>query len=290
MSAFKYYSTKFSLVIVVSFIIGACTSSSGTSQNNTNTEGEGSQSVQELVWELSWSDEFDYEGLPDSAKWDYETGYIRNDERQFYTKKRPENVRVEDDNLVIESRKDNYNDHSYTSASLVTRGKAEWQYAKIEVRAKLPTGRGMWPAIWMLGTNIDKVGWPACGEIDIMENVGYDPDVVHANIHTEAYNHVKGTNKGNSMPVEAPYEQYHTYTVEWLPQKISFDIDGEQYFTFQKEADDPGVWPFDQKFYLIINAAIGGSWGGAEGVDDSIFPQKYYVDYVRVYNPEWKSE
>ncbi len=141
----------------------------------------------------------------------------------------------------------------------------------------------------MLGTNIDDVGWPACGEIDIMENVGFDPDVVHATIHTEAYNHTKGTNKGNHLIVDAPYEKFHTYTVEWLPQKISFYIDDEEYFTFHKESSDPAVWPFDQPFYLIINAAIGGAWGGTEGVDDSIFPQKYYVDYVRVYNPTWES-
>lgn len=271
---------------IYTFLIGilfitACSSSPGISQpRQSDLPNQGSPDIQ---WELAWSDEFEYEGLPDPDKWSYEVGYIRNNEKQYYTKERAENARVENGTLVIEARKDNYNDHPYTSASLHTKGKAEWTYGKIEVRAKLPTGRGMWPAIWMLGTNIDQVGWPECGELDIMENVGFDPDRVHANIHTEAYNHVKGTNKGNSVEVDAPYEHFHTYSVEWLEDRVSFSIDDSVYFTFQKESNDPDVWPFDQEFYLIINAAIGGGWGGQQGIDDSIFPQKYLVDYVRVY-------
>ncbi|MDZ7691891.1 MAG: glycoside hydrolase family 16 protein [Balneolaceae bacterium] len=183
----------------------------------------------------------------------------------------------------MKPEKNNYKNHPYTSASLVTRNKAEWKYARIEVRAKLPTGRGTWPAIWMLETNIDEVGWPACGEIDIMENVGFDPNIIHANIHTEAYNHTLGTNNGNGMQVHKPYEKFVTYSVEWLPNRITFFIGDEAYFSFSKDSNDPAVWPFDQKFYLIINAAIGGSWGGQQGIDDSIFPQQYLVDYVRVY-------
>jgi beta-glucanase (GH16 family) len=282
----KFLIRKLCFFTGCTLILSAC--NPGTSSSQNNTESKNSTKNKELVWELSWADEFEYEGLPDSTKWSYENGYIRNNESQYYTARRSENARVENGTLIIESRKDDYKSHSYTSASLHTRNKAEWKYAKIEVRAKLPTGRGMWPAIWMLGTNIDDVGWPACGEIDIMENVGYEPDVVHANIHTEAYNHTKGTNKGNHMTVEAPYKKFHTYTVEWLPQKITFYIDDKQYFTFQKESHDPAYWPFDQPFYLIINAAIGGAWGGAEGIDDQIFPQQYYVDYVRVYKPTWE--
>lgn len=185
--------SKFFCIGTCILILSACNPTDSSSQNNADNEPPSTD--QKLVWELSWADEFEYEGLPDSSKWSYENGYIRNNELQYYTKRRSKNARVENGTLIIEFRKDNYSGHSYTSASLHTRNKAEWQYAKIEVRAKLPTGRGMWPAIWMLGTNIDEVGWPACGEIDIMENVGFDPDVVHANIHTEAYNHTKGTNK-----------------------------------------------------------------------------------------------
>ena len=158
-------------------------------------------------WELVWADEFNGKGLPDQSKWDYEVGFIRNREKQYYTKARLENARVENGMLIIESRKEKYEKGDYTSASLHTRYKAKWLYGRIEVRAKLPTGRGMWPAIWMLGANYGKVRWPACGEIDIMENVGFNPDMIHANVHTKAYNHVKRTNKGSKIEAEKPYEQ-----------------------------------------------------------------------------------
>jgi len=237
----------------------------------------------ESSWNLVWADDFDYTGLPDTTKWAYEVGYIRNHELQYYTRARSENARVENGNLILEARKDNWEGHEYTSASLSTWEKAAWQYGRIEVRAKLPTGKGMWPAIWMMGVNRREVGWPDCGEIDIMENVGFDPDVIHANIHTEAYNHVKGTNKGNSITVSAPYDEYHVYTLNWYPDHMDFFVDDQQYFSFENEGTGEAVWPFDQKCYLKINAAIGGDWGGQQGVDDSIFPQKYSIDYVRVY-------
>lgn len=236
-------------------------------------------------WKLFWGDEFNYKGLPDSKKWSYEEGFIRNQEAQYYTKERKENARVEDGVLVIESRKEEYKKGKYTSASLHTKGKAEWRYGRVEVRAKLPTGKGMWPAIWMLGVDIGNVGWPTCGELDIMENVGYDPNTVHANIHTRAYNHVKGTNKGAKITVEKPYEDFHVYAMEWFEDHIDFYLDGKQYFSFKNEKTGNDVWPFDKPHYLILNAAIGGSWGGQKGIDDGIFPQKYLIDYVRVYAP-----
>jgi len=234
-------------------------------------------------WELVWADEFNYEGLADKNKWDYEVGFVRNREKQYYTKARPENARVENGTLIIESRKEKYEKGEYTSASLHTRHKAEWTYGRIEVRAKLPTGNGMWPAIWMLGTNRSKIGWPACGEIDIMENVGFNPDVIQANIHTQAYNHVKGTNKGSKITCEKPSELYHIYAIEWYEDRIDFFLDDKKYFTFQNEGAGNDVWPYDKPHYLILNAAIGGSWGGQKGIDDTIFPQKYYIDYVRVF-------
>ena len=235
-------------------------------------------------WELVWSDEFETDGRPDAGKWSYETGYVRNDEVQFYTDNRPENARVEDGMLVIETRKDNYQDHDVTSASLHTKDKAEWTYGRFEVRAKLPTGKGMWPAIWMLGANYrETAGWPECGEIDIMENVGFEPDVIHANVHTKAYNHAIGTNKGDKITVEAPYDNFYVYSIEWTPEYIEFFVDGKQYFRFENEHKGNAEWPFDKPFYLILNAAYGGSWGGRQGVDDTILPQQYYIDYVRVY-------
>ena len=234
-------------------------------------------------WKLVWSDEFDYTGLPDSKKWDYEVGFIRNREAQYYTKARTKNARVENGVLVIESHKEQYEKGKYTSASLHTRGKAEWCYGRIEVRAQLPTGRGMWPAIWMLGTNIRRVGWPTCGEIDIMENVGYDPDKIHANIHTRAYNHVKGTAKGSKITVPQPHKAFHVYAVEWFEDRMDFFVDDRLYFTYENENTGMATWPFDAPHYLILNLAIGGSWGGQHGLDEKMFPTQYLIDYVRVF-------
>ncbi|MBN2136212.1 MAG: glycoside hydrolase family 16 protein [Sedimentisphaerales bacterium] len=234
-------------------------------------------------WKLVWNDEFDKGTIPDPNKWGYEQGFVRNREKQFYTRGRAENARIENGMLVIESRKEKYENAEYTSASLRTRRKAEWLYGRIEVRVKLPTGKGTWPAIWMLGNNPENPRWPACGEIDIMENVGFDPETIHANIHTEAYNHVKGTNKGAKIKIEKPWADFHIYAIEWYPDHIDFFVDKQKYFTFRNEGTGNAVWPYDKPHYLILNTAIGGSWGGQKGIDDSIFPQKYYIDYVRVY-------
>jgi len=255
-------------------------------------------------WKLVWSDEFDKAGLPDAAKWGYETGFLRNNERQYYTRARRENARVENGMLIIEARKEKYRNPSfdpaakpggprrgrrsreyadYTSASLTTASKAAWTYGRIEVRAKLPSGRGTWPAIWTLGTNIREVGWPACGEIDIMEFVGFEPGVVHANVHTRKYNHVQKTGKGDKVSIADASEAFHVYAVEWDAQKIDFLVDGRQYFSFRNERTGPAVWPYDREQYLILNLAIGGDWGGRKGIDDGIFPQRYEIDYVRVY-------
>ena len=257
--------------------------------------------VQAGEWSLVWSDEFDYTGLPNEAKWDYEQGFIRNAEAQYYTKERKENARVEDGHLIIEARKEDWPNPDYrpgsssrrssrsrekaeyTSASLITRGKASWTYGRIEVRAKLPAGRGVWPAIWMLGTNISQVGWPRCGEIDIMEYVGFDPNTVYANVHMAKYNHTKGTGKGSKIKADKPFESFHTYAVEWTPERMDFFFDENKYFTFENEHGGVDVWPFDQPHYLILNLAIGGSWGGQKGIDESIFPQQFLIDYVRVY-------
>lgn len=237
-----------------------------------------------VEWQLVWQDNFDTDGLPDSKLWNYEVGYIRNREAQYYTKERLENARVENGSLVIEARKDNWNGNEITSASLHTYGKNSMLYGKIEVRAKLPTGKGTWPAIWMLGNSFKEgSGWPACGEIDIMENVGYDPDVIHANIHTKAYNHSIGTGKGDKITIEKPYEDFHVYAVEWFESEMRFFVDDTLYFTYKKEGTSNDVWPFDKPHYLIINLAIGGGWGGQKGIAEDLLPHKYYIDYVKVY-------
>jgi beta-glucanase (GH16 family) len=235
-------------------------------------------------WELVWEDNFDFDGLPDPRIWNYEEGYIRNNEAQYYTKERLENARVENGNLVIEARNDNWNGHKITAASVNTYGNKSILYGRVEVKAKLPTGVGTWPAIWMLGDNHrEGTGWPACGEIDIMENVGYEPDIIHANIHTKAYNHVKGTNKGNKITAEKPYENFNVYALEWFEDHIDFYLNDILYFTFKNEGTGNDVWPFDKPHYLLINFAVGGGWGGTKGIDDKIFPQKYYIDYVKVF-------
>jgi len=230
---------------------------------------------------LVWQDEFDGQGLPDASRWNNEVGLIRNNERQFYTERRSENARLEGGRLVIEARKEAFQGAAYTSASLTSR--ANWTYGRIEVRAKLPKGRGTWPAIWTLGTNIGQVGWPACGEIDIMENVGFEPLRIHGSVHTAAYNHTKGTQKTATIDIGNPSEDFRVYAMEWYRDRIDVFADGQKYFTFRNEGTGSQVWPFDAAQYLLINLAIGGSWGGQKGIDDSKFPARYVVDYVRVY-------
>jgi beta-glucanase (GH16 family) len=237
----------------------------------------------EKKWKLVWSDEFEYTGLPDTAKWDYETGYLRNAEAQYYTKSRPENARVENGMLIIEARRDFFHDSAYSSASLNTYNREEFLYGRIEMRAKLPYGKGVWPAFWMLGTNISEVDWPECGEIDIMEYVGYDTNTVHATVHTEAYNAAIGTQKGSRIKTEKPWETFHVYAAEWFRDRIDFYLDTTKYFTYRNEGTGNDVWPFDKPQYIILNLAIGGSWGGQYGIDTTIFPQQYIIDYVRVY-------
>lgn len=252
-------------------------------------------------WQLVWSDEFNVPGLPDPARWTYEEGFVRNNELQYYTRGRSENARVENGSLIIETRKERFKNAQfdpagagqsrrrrqefaeYTSASVITRRIAEWQCGRVEVRARLPRGKGFWPAIWMLGSDRERVGWPACGEIDIMENVGFDPDLIHGTVHTAKYNHVKGTQRGSRITVARPYEEFHVYAMEWDENRMDFFVDGNSYFTFENEKTGRDAWPFDQPMYLILNVAFGGSWGGQQGVDDSTLPQSMVVDYVRVY-------
>jgi beta-glucanase (GH16 family) len=236
-------------------------------------------------WKLVWSDEFNYKGLPDPTKWDFEEGFVRNGENQYYTRARLENARVEHGHLIIECRKDNFTPSNhppveYTSASLTTLNKECWQYGRIEVRAKLPAGRGVWPAIWTLGTNITQVGWPACGEIDIMEFVGKETNNVHGTVHYA----VAGQHQSDSSTMETPkpYAGFHTYAVEWTPDRIDFFFDHQKYHTVMTaKAGEPADNPFCKPHFLIINFALGGSWGGP--IDDSSLPQQYLIDYVRVY-------
>lgn len=241
-------------------------------------------------WHLIWHDEFDTDGLPDSKKWNYDVGGHGwgNQELQYYSEDRLQNARVDSGVLIIEARKEWYEGSKYTSARLVTKGKGDWLYGRFEVRAKLPTGRGTWPAIWMLPTvwSYGNGSWPDNGEIDIMEHVGYDPGVVHATVHTKDYNHSIGTQVGQKIDMPDATAEFHTYTVEWNADSIMAYVDETKYFSFKNEGKDYATWPFDKEFHLILNIAVGGSWGAVQGVDDSIFPQKMEVDFVRVYKRE----
>jgi len=236
------------------------------------------------TYRLVWSDEFDYSGMPDTTKWGYDIGGRGwgNNELQYYTN-RTENARVGDGKLIIEARKEVYDSNNYTSARMVSRHKGDWLYGRIEVKAKLPSGVGTWPAIWMLPTDWTYGGWPESGEIDIMEHVGFNQGFIHGTVHTGAYNHNIGTQKGASINVPDVSAEFHVYAADWTPEKIDLFVDDSLYFTFPKEKGDYKVWPFDKRFHLVMNIAVGGNWGGQQGVDSTIFPQDMVVDYVRVY-------
>lgn len=235
----------------------------------------------------TWADEFDYEGLPDSKKWGYDVGGggWGNNELEFYTDKKVENARAEGGKLIIEARKEPIGNRNYSSARLVTKGKGDFLYGRIEVRAKLPRGRGTWPAIWTLASQSSYGSnyWPDNGEIDIMEHVGFDPGRVHANVHTKAFNHAIKTNKGNQISVPDAMDAFHTYRVDWTPQEMTFFVDDKNYFTFQNSGAGWEQWPYDKPQHLLLNIAVGGNWGGQQGVDDSVFPQRMEVEFVRVY-------
>jgi beta-glucanase (GH16 family) len=260
---------NFLMIILIALTLGAC--------NN----------AQKPAYELVWSDEFDYNGLPDASKWSYDTignswGW-GNNELQYYTANRIENAEVSDGTLKIRALEEPWNEFQYTSARIITKEKGDWLYGRMEVKAKLPDGRGLWPAIWMLSTDWEYGGWPRSGEIDIMENVGYDPDTIVASVHTGSYYHSIGTQRNNKISIPDNREQFHVYTIEWDTVSITAFVDETPYFTFTKESDDPNVWPFNKRFHLLLNVAVGGNWGGAHGIAEGIFPATMEIDYVRVY-------
>lgn len=241
--------------------------------------------------QLVWYDEFNYEGGPDSALWVYHEGDgcptlcgWGNNELQYYTS-REKNIRVEDGKLVIEAHQENLGTREYTSAKIQSRKGSIPRYAYIEVRARLPWGRGTWPAVWMLPDSALYGGWPRSGEIDIMEHVGFDPGVVHGTVHTEAFNHMRGTQVGKQRKVPDAGEAFHVYAVDWTAQRIVFLIDDVEYHVFENNGSGTDAWPFDHPFHIILNLAVGGNWGGQQGVDPSVWPQRFEIDYVRVYSP-----
>ncbi|MBN2236964.1 MAG: family 16 glycosylhydrolase [Bacteroidales bacterium] len=233
---------------------------------------------------LIWSDEFDTDGAPSGSKWNYDigtgSGGWGNGELQYYTN-RSANVVQRGGNLVITALKENYNNSAYTSARLKTQGIFSFLYGKVEVRAKVPSGTGVWPAIWMLGDNITTVGWPACGEIDIMEYWGYRPNEVSSALHTPSS--YGNTVNHHTQSLATAEEEFHIYSMEWNESKILFYVDGNLHYTYTPSAYNDSAWPYYKNQFIILNLAIGGNSDGGYGVDDTIFPREFLVDYIRVY-------
>jgi beta-glucanase (GH16 family) len=244
--------------------------------------------IEDKAWKFSdtpvWADEFDGSGSPDPTKWGYEVGNSGwgNNELQYYTK--GENASVANGKLTIEARKEDRSGAKYTSTRMLTRNLKDFLYGRFEASIKIPPGRGTWPAFWMLPSDNAYGNWPKSGEIDIMEHVGYDPNKVHISVHTEAYNHLIRTEKTSSKVLPTAISEFHKYRVDWTPYSVRGFVDDVQVFEFINKNTGYSSWPFNKKFFLILNIAVGGNWGGAQGVDDGIFPTKMEVDYVRVYS------
>lgn len=243
--------------------------------------------------QLLWSDEFNGRSL-DRTKWSYDTSRNKvgwyNGELEYYAADRPENLRLEKGHLVIELRKDpeaigklrDWGGQKYSSAKIMTKDKAAFKTGFVEVSAKLPCARGTWPAIWMLPQGHER--WPEGGEIDILEQVGSQPNVAHATLHTALFNHTRGNGRGAEISVPTACAAFHRYQLAWTADAITMGVDDHAYMRVRN--DQPGgrgAWPFDSPFYLILNLAMGGGWAAAKGIDDAALPQRMEVDYVRVW-------
>ncbi|TMI87982.1 MAG: glycoside hydrolase family 16 protein [Bacteroidetes bacterium] len=259
--------------------------------SNKNSSGDGGSTppppppppvVHEWVFEntASWTDEFNTDGAPDATKWGYDVGGNGwgNNELQNYTNGL--NDSISNGTLKIVAKKVEFS-NTYTSARMVTKNKADWLFGRIEVKAKLPKGRGTWPAIWMLPTDNAYGGWPNSGEIDIMEHVGYDLNNVHFTLHAQAFYGANG--KGAGKYLSSVTDSFHIYRLDWAPYGIRGYYDNELIFEYLNNGTGSATWPYDKKFHLLLNIAIGGNWGGAQGVDDTIFPTTMEIDYIRVY-------
>ncbi|NGP75320.1 glycoside hydrolase family 16 protein [Balneolaceae bacterium YR4-1] len=240
--------------------------------------------------DLIWSDEFNTDGQPSSSNWTYDIGHGEggwgNNEVQYYTDE-SKNVRVENGNLIIDALKEN---GEWTSARIKTQGKQNFRYVTVKVRAKLPQGSGTWPAIWMLGSDITDAGWPACGEVDIMEHVGKDPGMVHGSLHSPSS--YGNTQNSGSTEVTDFSEAFHVYEVEWTTNRITFKIDGTAFYSYEPSVKNDQTWPYNDDFFIIMNIAMGGNWGSdaqyesggmKNGIDPNLNQARMEIDYIRVY-------
>lgn len=256
-------------------------------------------------WKLVWREEFNYKGLPDANKWNYENGYVRNHELQYYTNGRIENARVGNGVLTITGKKETYPNHDYiqgsaswqkkdslaqyTSASINTNNKVNWQYGRIEVRAKLPHGGGIWPAIWMMGIDRENAGWPACGEIDIMEFIGNHPQDIYATLHFADSASASGHRSSGSKILDSGLQKdFHVYAMEWNKDAMDIYLDDKMYHHFVIDSAGKGINnPFRKPYYLLINLAMGAEWPGP--IDDAVLPQQFIIDYIRCYQKKNKN-
>ncbi len=238
-------------------------------------------------YELVWSDEFNYNDLPDPNMWIYDTEGNNagwgNNEAQYYTEAIKKNARVENGKLHITAIREEIEGKEFSSARLMS--KADWKYGKIEVNAKLPDARGTWSAIWAMpgGWTFKDGNWPDVGEIDIMEHVGHDLGIIHASAHSKDYQWQKQTQKTATIFVPDVNTEFHSYIMEWSPEVMRTYVDDSLYFEYRNERLGDSKWPYDKPFYLILNVAVGGAWGSMNGIDSTAFPQTMEVDYVRVY-------
>ena len=238
-------------------------------------------------YRLVWNDEFDKETIPDASKWSYDTDWNKpgwfNHEAEYYSAARPENSRIENGQLIIEARKEDlsskpdWGGQHYSSARLVTRGHAQERYGFFDIRAKLPARFCQWPAIWLLGSG----QWPNTGEIDIMEEVGFQPTTIYGTLHS-VHTETDKVHEGGSLEIADLCKAFHDYQTDWRPDGITFLVDGKPFYHLDRPATaTPQTWPFDGPEYLILNLAIGGDWGGQKGIDDTALPAQMKVEYVR---------
>ncbi len=258
-----------SILIGLGFVLVTCSTNRPSAVHN-----------RDIIWEDN------FEGIagqpPDSSKWSHDIGTGWGNQQKEYDTDKLANASLDGEgNLAIVAIKESYEDQDYTSARLVTRGKMEFSYGKYEARIKLPIGAGIWPAFWLLGANISEVGWPLCGEIDIMEYRGHEPAINHGTVHGPGYSGSQGKGRKYKLPNTHFDTDFHRFSVEWLPDRITWYVDDTQYNSISP-SDLPGDWVFDHPFYMILNIAVGGTWGGAVD-NETIFPQTMLVDYVRVY-------
>lgn len=238
---------------------------------------------QHAGWNLVWQDEFNGDML-DLQNWTFDLGANGwgNSEMEEYTN-RVDNVRIENGNLIIEARQDETAKYGYTSARIKTQNLQAWQYGRIEGRLKLPQGQGIWPAFWMLGSDISTTaGWPNCGEIDIMEFIGKEPNNIYTTAHGPGYSGAKGISSHTNLPQGSLQNDFHVYAIEWEATEIRWYIDDAQVFKVTSADAEPNKWVFDHPFFIILNVAVGGGWPGFPD-STTVFPQQMLVDYVRVY-------